>query len=145
MSVSAGTDDLVDALRRAGVTDLGATALDRALYVADASLYRVLPQVVVRPRHTDELAAVLAVARESGTPLTMRGAGTSIAGNAIGTGIVVDTSRHLTTIRSLDTDAGLAVVEPGVVHADLQQRALAAGWRFGPDPSTHNRCTIGGM
>lgn len=140
-----GADDLVAALRRAGVTDVGARDLDRALYAADASLYRVLPRVVVRPRHTDELSAVLEVARASGTPLTMRGAGTSIAGNAVGPGIVVDTSKHLTRIRSLDTEEGLAVVEPGVVHAALQARATAAGWRFGPDPSTHTRCTVGGM
>ena len=139
------TAALVAALRSAGLSDVGSTDLDRALHAADASLYRVLPQVVVRPRHTDEIAAVLAVARETGTALTMRGAGTSIAGNAVGPGIIVDTSRHLTAIRSLDVDAGLAVVEPGVVHADLQARALAAGWRFGPDPSTHTRCTIGGM
>src|SRR5690606_22148365 len=128
-----------------GVHDVGASDLDRALYAADASLYRVLPRVVVRPRHTDELEAVLAVARSTRTPLTMRGAGTSIAGNAVGPGIVVDTSRHLTRIRSFDRDAGLAVVEPGVVHAALQAQAVAAGWRFGPDPSTHTRCTVGGM
>lgn len=140
-----GVDDLVAALHRAGVTDVGASDLDRALYAADASLYRVLPQVVVRPRHTDELQAVLAVARESATSLTMRGAGTSIAGNAVGPGIVVDTARHLHRIRSLDAEAGLAVVEPGVVHAALQAEATAAGWRFGPDPSTHSRCTVGGM
>ncbi|QCX28615.1 FAD-binding and (Fe-S)-binding domain-containing protein [Nocardioides jishulii] len=139
------TADLVAALGAAGVADVGASDLDRALHAADASLYRVLPLVVVRPRHTDELEAVLSVARASGTPLTMRGAGTSIAGNAVGPGIVVDTSRHLTRIRELDVESGTAVVEPGVVHAALQARATAAGWRFGPDPSTHTRCTVGGM
>ncbi|MBE7325381.1 FAD-binding oxidoreductase [Nocardioides sp. Y6] len=137
--------DLVAALRAAGVDDVGASDLDRTLHASDASLYRVLPQVVVRPRHTDELSAVLEVARASGTPLTMRGAGTSIAGNAVGPGIVVDTSRHLTRVRAFDAEAGTAVVEPGVVHAALQTRAVAAGWRFGPDPSTHTRCTVGGM
>ncbi|MFC6696247.1 FAD-binding and (Fe-S)-binding domain-containing protein [Nocardioides daphniae] len=137
--------DLVAALAAVGVHDVGASDLDRALYAADASLYRVLPRVVVRPWHTDELSAVLAVARETGTPLTMRGAGTSIAGNAVGPGIVVDTSRHLTRIREFDLESGTAVVEPGVVHAALQHRAVAAGWRFGPDPSTHTRCTVGGM
>lgn len=139
------TPELLAALARADVRDVSASALDRALYAADASLHRVVPQAVVRPRHTDELHAVLEVARATGTPLTMRGAGTSIAGNAVGPGLVVDTSRHLTRIVDLDVDAGLAVVEPGVVHAALQQRAVAAGWRFGPDPSTHTRCTVGGM
>ena len=75
----------------------------------------------------------------------MRGAGTSIAGNAVGTGIVVDTLRHLNRVVSIDPEARTAVVQPGVVHADLQRAAAPYGLRFGPDPSTHTRCTIGGM
>src|SRR5687768_18551606 len=75
----------------------------------------------------------------------MRGAGTSIAGNAVGAGIVVDTSRHLNQVLALDRDARTALVQPGVVHAGLQKLALPAGLRFGPDPSTHTRCTVGGM
>ena len=78
-------------------------------------------------------------------PVTMRGAGTSIAGNAIGAGIVVDTSRHLDPVLELDPEARTARVQPGVVHARLQRRAVPLGLRFGPDPSTHTRCTIGGM
>jgi FAD/FMN-containing dehydrogenase len=136
---------LLDALRRAGVADVSASTLDRAMYSSDASLYRVVPQVVVRPRSTDEVLATLDVARQHGVPLTMRGAGTSIAGNAIGPGIVVDTARHLNQVLSLDPEARTARVQPGVVHAQLQRLALAEGLRFGPDPSTHTRCTIGGM
>ena len=75
----------------------------------------------------------------------MRGAGTSIAGNAVGTGIVVDTLKHLNQVVSIDAEARTAVVQPGVVHADLQRAAAPYGLRFGPDPSTHTRCTIGGM
>ena len=75
----------------------------------------------------------------------MRGAGTSIAGNAVGTGIVVDTLKHLNRVVSIDAEARTAVVQPGVVHADLQRAAAPYGLRFGPDPSTHTRCTIGGM
>jgi FAD/FMN-containing dehydrogenase/Fe-S oxidoreductase len=137
--------DLVAALRREGIADVDDSTLARALYSADASLYRVVPQVVVRPRHRDELGAVLAVARSAGVPLTMRGAGTSIAGNAVGAGIVVDTSRHLHRILDLDPEARTARVEPGVVHAALQAAAAPHGLRLGPDPSTHTRCTIGGM
>jgi FAD/FMN-containing dehydrogenase/Fe-S oxidoreductase len=136
---------LADALRRAGVADVDDSPLATTLYASDASLYRIPPRVVVRPRHTDEIAAALAVAREHGVPLTMRGAGTSIAGNAIGPGIVVDTSRHLNRVLEVDAEARTARVEPGVVHARLQRRAVAAGLRFGPDPSTHTRCTVGGM
>ena len=138
-------DDLVAELKRRGVTDVDDSTLTRALYSSDASLYRIVPQVVVRPRHRDELDAILDTARELGTSVTMRGAGTSIAGNAVGPGIVVDTVRHLNRIVSIDPEARTAVVEPGVVHATLQAAAFAHGLRFGPDPSTHTRCTIGGM
>ncbi|GAB6986930.1 FAD-binding and (Fe-S)-binding domain-containing protein [Nocardioides pyridinolyticus] len=137
--------DLVSSLRRRGVSDVDDSTLARALYSSDASLYRVVPDVVVRPRHADELDAILDVAAETGAPVTMRGAGTSIAGNAVGTGIVVDTLRHLNKVVSIDPEARSAVVQPGVVHADLQRAAAPYGLRFGPDPSTHTRCTIGGM
>ncbi|MGZ5418099.1 MAG: FAD-binding and (Fe-S)-binding domain-containing protein [Nocardioides sp.] len=132
-------------LGRAGVTDADGSTLARALYSTDASLYRVQPLVVVRPRDTNEVLATLDVARRTGTPLTMRGAGTSIAGNAVGPGIVVDTSKHLNRVLSVDPEAGTADVQPGVVHAALQRAATPYGLRFGPDPSTHTRCTIGGM
>ncbi len=139
------TVDLVAELRRRGVSDVDDSVLARALYSSDASLYRVEPRVVVRPRHTDELLAILDVARTVRVPVTMRGAGTSIAGNAVGPGIVVDTARHLNRVVSVDPDARTAVVQPGVVHATLQREAAPHGLRFGPDPSTHTRCTIGGM
>ncbi len=105
----------------------------------------MVPRVVVRPRAADELDAILDVARATGVPVTMRGAGTSIAGNAVGPGIVVDTLKHLNRVVSVDPEARTAVVQPGVVHADLQRAAAPYGLRFGPDPSTHTRCTIGGM
>ena len=138
-------DGLVEALRRHGVSDVDDSQLARSLYASDAGLYRIPPRVVVRPRHTDEIAATLAVARDTSTPITMRGAGTSIAGNAVGAGIVVDTSRHLDRVLDLDREARTARVQPGVVHAGLQRLAVPEGLRFGPDPSTHTRCTIGGM
>jgi FAD/FMN-containing dehydrogenase/Fe-S oxidoreductase len=143
--VSDTSPELVAALRQRGVSDVDDSTLTRALYSSDASLYRVVPQVVVRPRHPDELLAILDVARETGAPVTMRGAGTSIAGNAVGTGIVVDTLKHLNKVVSIDVEARTAVVQPGLVHADLQRAAAPYGLRFGPDPSTHTRCTIGGM
>ncbi|MBB3042963.1 FAD-binding and (Fe-S)-binding domain-containing protein [Nocardioides soli] len=136
---------VVAELHRRGVSDVDDSTLARALYSSDASLYRVVPQVVVRPRHPDELHAILDVAQATGVPVTMRGAGTSIAGNAVGAGIVVDTLKHLNRVVSIDAEARTAVVQPGVVHADLQRAAAPYGLRFGPDPSTHTRCTIGGM
>ncbi len=137
--------EVLAALERHGVADADDSDLSRALYASDASVYRVPPLVVVRPRHVDELGAVLAVARETRVPVTMRGAGTSIAGNAVGAGIVVDTVRHLGRVLEVDPDARTAVVEPGAVHAAVQRAAARHGLRFGPDPSTHSRCTVGGM
>ncbi len=144
-SLTGDDPDVVAALRRAGLTDVDDSPLARTLYSSDASVYRLEPRVVARPRHRDEVAAVLGVARELGVPLTARGAGTSIAGNAVGTGIVMDTYRHLHRVLELDAEAAEATVEPGAVHATLQRAAAAHGLRFGPDPSTHTRCTIGGM
>ncbi|ART74288.1 FAD-binding oxidoreductase (plasmid) [Mycobacterium dioxanotrophicus] len=133
------------ALRARGVTDIDDSRLARAIYSSDASLYRVEPRLVVRPRHVEEIEATLAACREIGVPLTARGAGTSIAGNAIGPGVILDSSRHLRRIVDIDVESRTAVVEPGVVQAQLQMAAQRKGLRFGPDPSTHNRCTIGGM
>jgi FAD/FMN-containing dehydrogenase/Fe-S oxidoreductase len=137
--------DVVEALRRAGVADVDDSPLRRALYSSDASLYRVPPEAVVVPQHTEEVLATAEVCRALGVPLTMRGAGTSIAGNAVGPGVVVDVSRHLNRILDIDAEAGTALVEPGVVEAALQRAVAPSGWRFGPDPSTHNRATLGGM
>ncbi|MFL6059709.1 MAG: FAD-binding and (Fe-S)-binding domain-containing protein [Marmoricola sp.] len=134
----------VEALAQAGL-ETDASALARSMYSGDASLYRIPPQVVVYPRDADDVLAVLAVAREFEGSVTMRGAGTSIAGNAIGPGIVVDTTRHLNKLLRLDPESRTATVQPGIVHAALQKHAVPHGLRFGPDPSTHTRCTIGGM
>lgn len=139
------TTDVSAELRRAGVTDVDDSTITRALYSTDASLYRVVPQVVVRPRSTEEILATIDACRRTGTPLTSRGAGTSIAGNAIGTGVVMDFTRHLNRVHDIDVDARTARVDPGTVHAALQKAATPLGLRFGPDPSTHTRCTVGGM
>ena len=122
-----------------------ADRLARALYSSDASLYRVVPRAVARPRNVDELRTVLDIARDLDLPVTSRGAGTSCAGNAVGPGLIIDVARHLNSIISIDPEHREAVVEPGVVQAALQRAAAPYGLRFGPDPSTHTRCTIGGM
>jgi len=132
------------ALRAAGL-EVRDDAGTKAMYASDASLYRIPPLAVVRPRHVDEVATALEAAREHGVGFTSRGGGTSIAGNAVGRGVVLDFSRHLGRVLSVDAEARTAVVEPGTVHAALQRAALPLGLRFGPDPSSHTRCTIGGM
>jgi FAD/FMN-containing dehydrogenase/Fe-S oxidoreductase len=136
---------VADALRRAGVREVDTSTRRRAEYSSDASLYRVVPTAVAYPRDAGEVVATVEVARELGVPITARGAGTSIAGNAVGTGIVLEVRRHLDRIVAFDPGARTATVQPGVVLDDLQRAAAPHGLRFGPDPSTHDRCTIGGM
>ncbi|WP_084343509.1 FAD-binding and (Fe-S)-binding domain-containing protein [Piscicoccus intestinalis] len=137
--------DLVHELRGAGLGDVRDDTLTRGMYSTDASIYRIVPRVVAFPRDVAEVEAALSVARATGAPFTARGGGTSIAGNAIGTGIVLDFSRYLNKVLDVDAESGTAVVQPGTVHAALQRRATALGWRFGPDPSSHTRCTVAGM
>jgi FAD/FMN-containing dehydrogenase/Fe-S oxidoreductase len=117
----------------------------RAEYSSDASLYRSVPLGVVLPRTVADLEATLAVCRQAGVPLTLRGGGTSIGGQAVGPGVVVDCSRHLDRIIELNPERRLARVEPGVVLDDLRRAAAAHGLDAGPDPSSHSRCTLGGM
>ena len=117
----------------------------RAEYSTDASNYRVVSQVVAFPRSVDDILAAAAIGRATGTPVTIRGGGTSVAGNAVGTGIVLDTSRHLDRVLELDPGARTAVVQPGAVLDTLQAAGRPHGLRFGPDPSTHARATLGGM
>jgi FAD/FMN-containing dehydrogenase/Fe-S oxidoreductase len=126
-----------------GWVDAGARR--RAEYSADASNYRHVPRAVVFPGSAEEMAAAVAVAAAHGVPITMRGGGTSVAGNAIGTGLVIDCSRRLNRIVAIDPVNRSAQVEPGVVLDALCSAAAPLGLTFGPDPSTHSRATLGGM
>ncbi|MEU7183640.1 MULTISPECIES: FAD-binding and (Fe-S)-binding domain-containing protein [Streptomyces] len=137
--------DLVRELTAAVRGEVSFAAADRALVTMDASNYRRVPRAVVAPRDADDVAAALRVCREHGVPVVPRGGGTSIAGQATGVGVVLDFTRHLRRIVSLDPVARTAVVQPGVVLDDLRTAAGAHGLTFGPDPSTHSRCTLGGM
>ncbi len=137
--------DVVSALRAAVRGRVDDSGRRRAEYSTDASNYRVVPQVVVFPQDTDDVLAATEVARGLGVSLTSRGGGTSVAGNAVGTGIVLDFSRHVNRILEIDPEARTARVEPGVVMASLQKAAAPHGLRFGPDPSTQARATLGGM
>ena len=141
---STSSDELAAALRKAGLAEIDTAVRRRAEYSSDASNYRVAPLAVAFPRSADDLAAALSVCRDLGVPLTGRGAGTSIAGNALSTGLVLDTSRYLNKVLSVDPAARTAVVEPGAVLDAITKAAAPHGLRFGPDPSTHSRCTIGG-
>ena len=143
-TVDARAGELAAALRKAGLSEIDTATRRRAEYSSDASNYRVVPLVVAFPRSTDEMAAALAVCAELGVPLAGRGAGTSIAGNALSTGLVLDTSRYLNKVLSVDPEGRTAVVQPGAVLDSVTQAAAPFGLRFGPDPSTHSRATVGG-
>ncbi|WP_443076453.1 FAD-binding and (Fe-S)-binding domain-containing protein [Streptomyces sp. TRM 70361] len=139
------TRSAVRALRAAVRGGAADDAASRALVTMDASNYRRVPVAVVAPRDAEDVAAALAVCREHGLPVVPRGGGTSIAGQATGTGVVLDFTRHMTAVESVDPATRTAVVQPGVVLDDLCRAAGAHGLTFGPDPSTHSRCTLGGM
>ncbi|MEU6666489.1 FAD-binding and (Fe-S)-binding domain-containing protein [Streptomyces sp. NPDC046727] len=132
-------------LRGAVRGEVGFDATARALVTMDASNYRRVPLGVVAPRDADDVAAALEVCRARGVPVVARGGGTSIAGQATGTGVVLDFTRHMTGLLELDPGSRTAVVQPGLVLDRLQEAAAPHGLRFGPDPSTHSRCTLGGM
>ncbi|MGQ4477965.1 FAD-binding and (Fe-S)-binding domain-containing protein [Streptomyces sp. SAS_276] len=125
--------------------EVGFDVTSRALMTMDASNYRRVPLGVVAPRDADDVAATLAACRAHGVPVVARGGGTSIAGQATGTGVVLDFTRHMDGLVSLDPESRTAVVQPGLILDRLQQAAAPHGLRFGPDPSTHSRCTLGGM
>ncbi|MFI1811689.1 FAD-binding and (Fe-S)-binding domain-containing protein [Streptomyces sp. NPDC020422] len=137
--------ELADALRAAVAGDVDFSTTARALTSMDASNYRRVPLGVVAPRDADDVAAALDVCRTHGVPVVPRGGGTSIAGQATGTGVVLDLTRHLRAVVSLDPEARTAVVQPGLVLDRLREAARPHGLTFGPDPSTHSRCTLGGM
>ncbi|WP_282702624.1 FAD-binding and (Fe-S)-binding domain-containing protein [Streptomyces sp. CC219B] len=137
--------DLEAELRAAVRGEVGFDVTSRALTTMDASNYRRVPLGVVAPRDADDVAAVLEVCRAHGVPVVPRGGGTSIAGQATGTGVVLDFTRHMNRLLALDPSARTAVVQPGLVLDRLQEAAAPHGLRFGPDPSTHSRCTLGGM
>ena len=129
--------------RRVADVDFGTAA--RALYATDASNYRQVPIGIVRPRTTDDVVEAVRTCHEFGVPILPRGAGTSLAGQCCNVAVVVDMSRHLRTIASIDPDRKLARVQPGVVLDDLQRAARPYGLMVGPDPATHAWCTLGGM
>ncbi|MBB6435579.1 FAD-binding and (Fe-S)-binding domain-containing protein [Streptomyces candidus] len=142
---SGPTSALAADLRAAVRGEVSFDAAARALMTMDASNYRRVPLGVVAPRDPDDVAAALAVCRAHGVPVVPRGGGTSLAGQATGTGVVLDTTRHLRRILDLDPGSRTALVRPGVVLDDLRAAAAPYGLTFGPDPSTHSRCTLGGM
>ncbi|MFL6447389.1 MAG: FAD-binding and (Fe-S)-binding domain-containing protein [Bryobacteraceae bacterium] len=120
-------------------------ALSRALYSTDASVYQISPLGVVLPKSRADILHTLDVCRRYGCPITMRGGGTSQAGQSIGSGIQIDTSKYYNRILELNPEERWARVEPGIVLDELNARVQPLGLRFAPDISTASRATIGGM
>jgi FAD/FMN-containing dehydrogenase/Fe-S oxidoreductase len=117
----------------------------RALYAADASNYRQLPIGLVLPRDAADVEAALAACRETGAAVLARGGGTSLAGQCTNVAVVFDYSRYMNRLGSIDPQARLAEVEPGIVLDRLREAAEEYHLTYAPDPATHSRCTLGGM
>ena len=126
----------------------GAVRFDRAsrlMYSTDASIYEIEPIGVVIPRTHEDVFATMEVARDFQVPVLPRGAGTSLAGQTVGDAVVIDMSKHLNRVLEVNTEEKWAIVEPGVVQEQLNLHLRPKGYLFGPDTSTANRATIGGM
>ncbi len=148
-STGVANDVDVDALERdlRAVVD-GEVRFDagsRGAYSTDASNYRQVPIGVVVPRTVDTVVDVVDVCRRHGAPLLSRGGGTSLAGQCTNVAVVIDWSKYCNRLLSVDADRRTCIVEPGIVLDHLNDRLKERGLEFGPQPATHDHCTIGGM
>ncbi len=125
--------------------DIRTDSATRILYSTDASMYQIEPLGVVIPRTQEELHAAVELAAKHKIPILPRGAGSSLAGQAIGNSLILDCSRWLDKIVEINTEERFAIVEPGVVLSDLNKAASKHGLMFGPDPASAERATMGGM
>ncbi|MGN6174303.1 MAG: FAD-binding oxidoreductase [Streptosporangiaceae bacterium] len=137
--------ELAAALRRVVGGEIRFDSYSRHLFSRDASMYAIEPIGVVFPRDADDVAATTVTAAEFGVPVLPRGAGTSLAGQTVGRAVVMDVSRHMGGIIEIDAERRMARVQPGVVQEQLNLAAARYGLVFGPDTSTSNRATLGGM
>jgi FAD/FMN-containing dehydrogenase/Fe-S oxidoreductase len=139
------TTEIAQALRLAVSGEVRFDSYSRHLFSRDASMYAIEPIGVVFPRDADDVSAVISTAAEFEVPVLARGAGTSLAGQTVGLAIVMDFSRHMNSIVEIDPERRIARVQPGVVQEQLNLAAAQHGLMFGPDTSTKNRATLGGM
>ncbi len=125
--------------------DVHCDLLTSHLYSSDASVYEVTPLGVVRPRHSDDVRKCVQYASDQSIPIVCRGAGTGLAGQALGTGLVIDFSRYMRRLVHIDTEKKLVRVQPGLVLADLNRALANHGLLFGPDPATRSVTTLGSV
>src|SRR3979490_2394956 len=140
-----GSMTLKDRLAREITGDVFFDSFNRGRYATDASFYQIMPAGVVVPRSIDSALRALAICRDAGRIVTPRGGGTSQCGQTVNEGIVVDFSKHLNRILSLDVENLSCGVEPGIVRDDLNRQLKKHGLWFPVDVSTASRATIGGM
>ena len=119
--------------------------LYRQLYATDASVYKIYPEGVCFPANREDIVVLVHFAREKGIPIIPRAGGTSLAGQVVGKGLIVDVSKHFNQIIHFDAEAKSVTVAPGIVRDELNDFLAPHGLFFGPNTSTSNRCTIGGM
>ena len=137
--------DFIDSLSRIVEGEIRVDSVSRVLYSTDASIYQIEPLGVFFPRSSEEISAFLEAANIYEIPLVPRGAGSSLAGQSIGPGFILDCSRHLDQIISINPSEMSAIIEPGVILADLNIAAADFGLQFGPDPASQERATLGGV
>ena len=137
--------DLASSLRERIQGEVRFDRASRLMYSTDASIYEIEPIGVVIPRTPEDVFAIVETAKEFEVPLLPRGGGTSLAGQTVGRALVIDTSKHLNRVLEVNTEEGWAWVEPGVVQEQFNRHLHPLGYLFGPDTSTANRATIGGM
>jgi FAD/FMN-containing dehydrogenase/Fe-S oxidoreductase len=133
------------ALKKSLTGDFFTDETTRRLYATDASAYREMPLAVAIPANEDDIIRLIRFANENETSIIPRTAGTSLAGQVVGSGIVVDVSKHFNRILEVNTSEQWAIVEPGIVRDDLNQHLKSLGYFFAPETSTANRAMIGGM
>ncbi len=139
---AAGLDE---ALRRNLRGEVRFDSASRALYATDGSNYRQVPIGVVLPRDVDDVIATISLAREYGAPILCRGSGTSLAGQCCNVAVILDFTKYMGQILEIDPARRIARVQPGVVLDNLRNAAEKHHLTFGPDPASHDRCTLGGM
>ena len=138
-------DDLYQALKKRVSGEVRFDRASRLMYSTDASIYEIEPIGVVLPRTHEDIFATMEIARDFKVPVLPRGAGTSLAGQTVGDAVVIDMSKYLNRILEVNTEEGWAIVEPGVVQEQFNLHVRPKGFLFGPDTSTANRATVGGM
>lgn len=132
-------------LREALKGEVRFDAESKALYATDASNYRQIPIGIVIPKDTEDVVRTIEICRRHRAPIVSRGGGTSLAGQTCNAAVVIDFSKVMHQLISVDPEARSAWVQPGIILDDLRDAAEQHGLTFGPDPATHNRCTLGGM